>query len=328
MTHRVQIQETGAMFVVQPGETVLEAGLRAGVAMAHECQFGGCGTCRVRVIEGEVGYDDMPMALVEEEAAAGFALACQARPHSDLVLSTARNEPCAEPVWTQAEVQEVAALAGDVLHVRLAFAADIPAHRPGQYLKLRTPVGERSFSMASPPRGREVDLHVRCLPDGRFTSGVLRDWRPGTPVEVELPHGDFYFRARDDRPLIMAVTGTGLAPVKSILEGLMDDDACPPVWLYRGARTESDLYLNEAVAGWGERLCEFTYVPVLSRAQEDWPGRRGHVQDAIVQDFPDLSEFAIYLCGSPDMIHDARQRFLQHGAHPLYMYADAFTFQR
>jgi CDP-4-dehydro-6-deoxyglucose reductase len=125
----------------------------------------------------------------------------------------------------------------------------------------------------------------------------------------------------------MAATGTGLAPIKSMLESLMDDRDCPPVSLYWGVRTEADLYLADEIRTWGERLYEFDFVPVLSRASENWRGRRGHVQDAVVQDFGDLSEHALYLCGSPAMIADARQRFLRLNASPEHVYVDGFTFQ-
>ncbi|MFI4928117.1 MAG: CDP-6-deoxy-delta-3,4-glucoseen reductase, partial [Burkholderiales bacterium] len=91
--------------------------------------------------------------------------------------------------------------------------------------------------------------------------------------------------------------------------------------------TEADLYLADEIRTWGERLYEFDFVPVLSRAGTDWGGRRGHVQDAVAQDFGDLSEQALYLCGSPTMIADAKQRFLSLGADVDHLYVDGFTFQ-
>jgi CDP-4-dehydro-6-deoxyglucose reductase len=144
---------------------------------------------------------------------------------------------------------------------------------------------------------------------------------------VEIPLGSFRLHAEDYRPVVMAATGTGLAPIKSMLESLMDDADCPPVSLYWGVRTEADLYLAHEIRGWGERLYEFNFVPVLSRPGPDWQGRRGHVQDAVAQDFGDLSEHALYLCGSPAMIADAKQRFLARSASADHVYVDGFTFQ-
>lgn len=330
MSCRVEIAETQQVFTVAPGESVLDAALRSGVGVAHECTFGGCGTCRVRVVEGSVSYEEFPMGLTEEEAADGFALACQARPDGNLVISTARAlEPLVPARRTTATVQSIAPLGPDVLHLRLALPDDEPfAFEPGQYLKIFLEDGShRSFSMASAPNGNSVDFHVRQIAGGHFTSVRLPQLRAGATLDVEVPHGHFSLRKEDYRPLLMVATGTGLAPIKSMLESLMDDPDCPPVWLYWGMRSAADLYLHDEIASWGERLYDFQYVPVLSRAGDDWQGRRGHVHDAVAADIGDLSEHAIYLCGSPNMIRDAKQTFMVLGAQSPFIYSDGFTFQ-
>jgi len=330
MSHRVEIAETQQVFMVAPGESVLDAALRCGVSLAHECTFGGCGTCRVRVVEGSVSYEDFPMALTEAESADGFALACQARPDSNLVISVARAAESLVPARrAAATVLSVAPLGPDVLHLRLALPEGEPFQfEPGQYLKVLLDDGShRSFSMASAPQGNLVDFHVRQIAGGRFTSQQLPALRPGDRLDVELPHGTFSLRKEDYRPLLMVATGTGLAPIKSMLESLMDDPDCPPVWLYWGMRSAADLYLHDEIAGWGERLYDFQYVPVLSRADATWQGRRGYVHEAVAADLGDLSEHAIYLCGSPDMIRDAKQTFAVLGAQSPFVYADGFTFQ-
>jgi CDP-4-dehydro-6-deoxyglucose reductase len=168
---------------------------------------------------------------------------------------------------------------------------------------------------------------VRRIPGGRFTDTRLGELRAGERVEVELPHGAFIFRRQDYRPLIMAVTGTGLAPVRSMLESLLDDPDSPPITLYRGARTAADLYLHDELESWRSRIPDFQYIPVLSRADGSWTGRRGYVQDAICTDFPDLSEHALYLCGSPQMTAAARSAFRSCGADMSYVYAEGFSFQ-
>jgi CDP-4-dehydro-6-deoxyglucose reductase, E3 len=187
--------------------------------------------------------------------------------------------------------------------------------------------GYRSFSMASAPAGNCVDFHVRQIPGGRFTDAGLRCLAEGDRLEVEIPLGSFCYHAEDYRPLIMAATGTGLAPIKSMLESLMEDADCPPVSLYWGVRTEADLYLAREIRAWAERLYEFRFVPVLSRPDASWEGRVGHVQNAVAQDFPDLSEHAVYLCGSPVMVADAKRRFLAMNASQQHVYVDGFTFQ-
>ena len=330
MTYRVQLIETAESFDVGGGETVLEAATRAEVRLPHECTLGGCSTCRVRLLEGTVDYDEFPMALTEEEAAEGFALTCQARPTSDLVISVERPLAAAsEPARYTATVKEVVDFSHDVVHLSLALpTADDFVYRAGQYMNVFLEDGHhRSFSMASPVRGSQVDFHIRRIPGGRFTDRFLRDLRPGDSLEVELPLGTFCYHAEDYRPLVMVATGTGISPIKSILESLLDDPDCPPVSLYWGMRTEADLYLDQEIRSWAERLYEFRYVPVLSRPAAEWDGRRGHVQQVVLEDIDDLSECAFYLCGSPGMIHDAKKLFVDKGASLDHIYVDGFSFQ-
>ncbi len=245
-------------------------------------------------------YDEEPFGLAPDEAAAGYALACQAQPLGDLVISTARDdEACAEPARHRAVVRAVRPLSADVLHVELELPeAGTLDYRPGQYLKLAAGDGlARSFSMASVPREGRVDLHVRRIPGGAFTDGILPRLKAGDPVDVELPLGTFSIARR--LPAIADGChryGTGADQGDPrIADGR---SRLPPVSLYWGMRQPEDLYLHADIPTWGERLYDFQYVPVLSRAGDGWQGRRGYVHDAALADLGDLSEHAIYLCGS------------------------------
>ena len=330
MSHVVRVLETEDQFTVDSDESVLMAAIRQGVQLMHDCTEGGCGTCRVRLMEGCVRYEEYPLALTPEDEDEGFALACQARPESDLLISTERPmEACSDPERYTAEVEAVEPMGRDVVHLTLALPnSESLVYRPGQYLNVMLGDGnKRSFSMASRPNGGTVDLHIRKVRGGHFTDGHLTSLRPGDRIDVELPHGLFCCHKEDFRPLLMVATGTGLAPIKSILESLMDDPDCPPVSLYWGMRTEDDLYLHDEIQSWSERLCDFQYVPVLSRPGPDWDGRQGYVQEVAAEDIGDLSEHAIYMCGSPNMIASAKKLFVERGANPGFIYSDAFNFQ-
>lgn len=330
MRHRVTVAGSGETFVVEAGQSVLAAALEANLNLAHDCKSGTCGTCRVRLVEGAVAYREEPMGLMPEEAEAGYALACQARPLADLVIEAEVQPPLATPPARQrAVVHEIRRVAADVTHLTLELP-DLAGfdYLPGQHASILMDDGRpRSFSMASAPNGNRFDLHIRRIPGGAFTDGRLPALRPGAALEVELPHGAFYLRKADFRPLLMVATGTGLAPIKSILEALMDEPDCPPALLYWGSREADGLYLNDEIAGWGTRLPDFDYRPVLSRANGGWSGRRGYVQDAVVADIEDLSDYAIYLCGSPTMVAAAKALFVERGASLNHIYADSFLFQ-
>lgn len=327
MSFQVLLAGSGESFLALPGETLLAAAQRADIVLPHDCQAGGCGTCRLRLLQGRVSYDEQPFGLTEQEAAEGFALACQARAESDLVVEPARAGPDLPPSQAvMAEVMDQWPLARDVTALRLSLPSPL-AWLPGQYCNILLPDGgRRSFSMAS-LAGRVVELHLRHIPGGQFTEALLPRLRPGDALSLEMPLGSFVFRPEDYRPLLLLATGTGIAPLKSMLESLCDDADCPPVSLYWGGRQPDDLYCAEEIRGWAGRLYEFRYVPVLSRADATWTGARGHVQQAVLSDHADVSEHAIYLCGSPAMIRDARAALLQAGASAAHLYAEAFTAQ-
>lgn len=331
MSHRIEIPETDQAFEAEDGESILAAALRANIALAHDCQLGGCGTCRVKLIEGNVVYNETPFALTPAEESEGFALACQAMPTSDLCIAAARHgPPCSDPARFTAVVRKLHSASSSVFQVTLQIPdAKSIAWLPGQYLNILMDDGStRSFSMAATPQQNLFELHVRRIAGGSFTDHRLAQLRPGDMIEVEFPLGSFRLHREDYRPVLMVATGTGLAPFKAMLESLMDDPDCPPVRLYWGMQTTADLYLHNEIQTWSERLCEFRYVPVLSRADACWQGRRGYVQDAVAGDFEDLSEHSIYLCGSPRMIFDAKQAFLARGASAENLYTEGFAFQR
>lgn len=331
MSYKVRIEESGGSFEVAQDETVLAAALRQGVSLPHDCTLGGCGSCRVRLLQGQVEYDEFPFGLTKAEAAEGYALACQARPCSDLQISAPPPAPAhSEPARYQAEITEVRQASPDVYVVQLDLPLEAAAslvYLPGQHLNVHLGDGKtRSFSMARASAAAGVELHIRQIPGGRFTQQVPQ-LRAGDTLEVELPLGGFHYHARDERPMLMLATGTGIAPLRGILESLLDDDDCPPVSLYWGMRDANELYLQDELASWGDRLYEFRYVPVLSRPSAPWTGRRGYVQQAACEDLQDLSGHAIYLCGSPRMIADAKREFLARGASAEHIYVDGFSFQ-
>lgn len=333
MAYQVEVIETGVVFEVNPEEKILEAAARQGIKIYSDCQFGGCGTCRVKVVQGSVHYEDdfLPMSLSEEEHAEGFAAACQALATENIKISLANHlDTLPDTHVLSVEVVSVQAVCPGVRELRLQGAelAQI-AYLPGQYLNILFNDGRaRSFSMAGATATKgEIRLFIREIEGGQFTQRVLPHLEPAQVLQVEMPLGTFYYRERDWRPMICMATGTGIAPIRAILESLLDNKDNPPIHLYWGMRTEADLYLRDELEAWSARLGDFEFTPVLSQPSADWQGRVGYVQDAVAADYPDVSEYAFYLCGAPAMIDEATSKLKAAGAHPDFIYADAFTFQ-
>ncbi|HEU0196235.1 MAG TPA: 2Fe-2S iron-sulfur cluster-binding protein [Nevskiaceae bacterium] len=329
--HNVHIEGTTTTFAVSPGDTVLAAALRAGIDLPYECTEGCCGSCRVRIDSGSIHYDAPPVALTKEEQAAGYMLTCQAHPDRDIVISRlSGGEDLPAAVHLKASVGAIDALTDNIYKLVLRLPQDaLCDYRAGQHLNIESDGSEsHSFSMASAyPFGNEIELHIRRIPGGQFTDKYLSTAACGSELEIDIPRGEFYYHERDWRPILCVATGTGIAPIHAILESLLDNEECPPVTLYWGMRTESDLYLRTELESWGGRLFEYSFRPVLSAADSKWNGRRGHVQDAILGDFEDLSEYALYVCGAPEMVADVKHLASQRGADLKYIYSDSFTTQ-
>ncbi|WP_104204640.1 2Fe-2S iron-sulfur cluster-binding protein [Billgrantia saliphila] len=329
MSYRITLSDTSESFEAQAGEPLLEAAERAGFPLAHDCRFGGCGACRVKLVEGSVEYDEFPFGLTEEEAEEGYALACQACAQSDLTISAKLLPAGYIPAdFHVATIERLEKLSHDVTHLvlRIPTASEVIFH-PGQYLNVMLDDGSpRSFSMASPHRGELFDFHIRRVPGGHFTGRLDTHYQPGDTLDVELPHGTFRHDAESPRDLLMVGGGTGLAPLKSIIESLLDEPDRPGIALYWGVRRVEDLYLDELLRHWAKTLPDFRYVPVLSEADAEWGGRRGFVHEAVCEDFADLSAFDAYLCGPPPMIAAAKASFSQRGLDVERIYADSFNF--
>lgn len=209
-----------------------------------------------------------------------------------------------------ATITAIAARAEDVTELVLALPPDADfTWRPGQYLSLLLEDGcRRSFSMACPyrPDGR-VELHIRRRPGGRFSDGALAALKVGDRLRVDGPYGGMDWRPGDG-PVVLLGTGTGLAPLKALLEYGLTEASGRPIHLYWGGRTSADLYLTQALQRLARAHPSFSYTPLLSRPDPSWSGGRGYVPDAVAEDFADLHGADVYACGSPAMIDAARVR--------------------
>jgi len=315
---------------VRAGETLLEAGLREGLALPYECRNGGCGRCLCTVLHGEVDYGVYQRsALSDAQRAAGQALLCCATPLSDLEIEV--DAPARVGVASyRARVERMDRLTPQVMRLSLDVKGSAsPSFVAGQYINIVLPDGQRrAFSFANPPHDNaRIELHVRLIPGGRFTTQVFTTMRAGDELAFEGPLGDF--RLSDSRAPILFVAGaTGFAPIKSIVEDAFHRDIRRPMWLYWGVRKREDLYLLDLAEGWQAAHANFHLVPVLSEADEGWSGRRGLVHEAMLQDFPDLSGREVYVCGSVKMVETAVPAFIARGLSEDFCFTDAFLPSR
>jgi CDP-4-dehydro-6-deoxyglucose reductase len=328
----VTLTSSGKRFDAETDETVLEAAQRAGIALPYSCRGGVCGSCKATLVEGDCAYPrNPPMALSASESEHHAILLCQAVPQGDIAIR-AREIASVEDIphrRVETEVVERRLLAPDVVGIWLRpLQGDRLNWLPGQYLDVILEDGKhRPFSIASGPRRDGlIELHVRHVPGGGFTSWVYESLKVGDRLAIEAPLGTFVPREDSERPMLFMAGGTGFAPVKAIVEHFIALGTRRPMHIYWGARIAADLYLLDLARSWASKVPNITFTPVLSDPDEAQAGglREGLVHNALLADHPDLTGVELYMSGPPAMIAAGRDFFVEAGLPEDRLYFDSF----
>jgi CDP-4-dehydro-6-deoxyglucose reductase len=337
MPARVLLLPSQQILAVEDDETILDAALRVGLNLPHSCKGGHCSSCRAKLIAGNIRYPKgRPLGLMPEEERDGMVLLCQAHaqdreltievreirpPQIDL---TVRSLPC--------RVERIESLAPDVraLFLRLP-AAEHFQYLAGQYLDIMLPHNRRrSFSIACAPREDGlIELHVRRVASGEFTEQVFGGMQPKTLLRIEGPLGQFWFRENSPRPVVMIGGGTGYAPLRAMLQQLLERGDRRPLHLYWGAQSKADLYENAKLREWCARFPNFQFTPVLSNPKptDEWNGRVGWVHSAMLEDYgAKLAGLDVYASGPPAMVEAIRSELIGRGLPKQQLFFDSFDF--
>jgi CDP-4-dehydro-6-deoxyglucose reductase, E3 len=335
MPFQITIKPSDHSFACDEGETVLAAAMRADLMIPYGCRNGACGTCKGKVLAGEIDYGaHQPGTLTETEKAQGYALFCVGKPKSPLAIEVRevrragdiriRKLPC--------RVEKIDKVAPDVAIVSLKLPANERLqYLAGQFIDLLLKDGRRrSFSIATAPEDDTLlDLHIRHVPGGLFSGQLFNEFKGREILRFEGPLGTFYLREDSDKPIILVAGGTGFAPIKAVIEHALHHGIERPMTLYWGVRSLRDLYLPDLPGSWQDKQSDFRFIPVLSDPlpEDQWLGRTGLVHKAVMADFPDLSGYQVYACGGPAMIDAARRDFtVERGLPPEEFFADSFTY--
>jgi CDP-4-dehydro-6-deoxyglucose reductase len=341
MTFKVSVLPSAMTFDVARDEAILPAAIRSGVGLPYGCRDGACGTCKSRLLGGSVRHGThQAKALSPVEEQAGWILTCCAVPQSDCVVEARTVAGAGEypPMKMPARVSTLTRAAPDVTVMKLQLPATVAfKYRAGQYVEFILRDGaRRSYSIATAPEDLgsppAIELHLRHMPGGKFTDHVFGAMKEKDILRLEGPFGSFFLREEGDdatgKPIVLLASGTGLAPIKAIVEHMRAVGITRPATLYWGCRTKADLYQHDWALSAAAALPSLRYIPVLSEArpEDDWGGRTGFVHKAVMADLPDLSGHDVYACGVPVMVDSARRDFVGQCRLPAEaFYADSFT---
>ena len=334
MTFKITLKESGYTFEAEKNEFILDAALRQGINFPYGCRSGSCGTCLGQVVSGEVEYPEgLPLTLMEHEHKKGKAIFCVSVAKSDLVLDVREIESSAEiEIKTlPARVASLRKLADDVMEMSLTLPANERlAFKAGQFIEfILRDRSRRAFSIANSPSNDEtIELHLRHVEGGVFTEHVFNEMKEKAILRFEGPFGSFQISDSSNRPLILIAGGTGFAPIKAMVEQLIEESDTRPIELYWGARAKADLYRNDLPERWAFQHEHINYTPVLSEPNEsdDWQGRTGFVHAEVMNDFADLSGFDVYVAGPPPMVDAVKENFIKQGLKDEQLFTDSFEF--
>lgn len=312
----------GRLHQVAPGQTVLDALLAAGEEIPHSCRAGACGACIVRATAGQVPAGAQA-GLRDLWRQQGYFHTCRAEVEGDLVL-----EPIGEGARVPARIERRDELSPTVTRVRVRALSELSA-RAGQYLTLHRAGAARSYSIAAMPEPGLFELHVRLVPGGKLSPYLCRLAAPGDELTLQGPLGHcVYMEGEPDRPLLLAGTGTGLAPLWGILHDALAAGHRGELLLLHGALTSSDLYLVDELRQLAATHPQLRYHPSALRPG---PGdvaipelELGALDDLVGRHLPSTAGVRAFVCGAPDVVTALQRKLFLSGMSLRDIAADAF----
>lgn len=316
MTAHVQVGPSGHEFFVEGSDTLLEAALRAGLAVDYGCSIGSCGMCKAKVVSGQVHRTrHSDYALTAAEKGAGVVLMCCNTAVVDLVIECHEALGAAEmPLQAiETRVKSVTPLGEDMrlLHLqtprtrRLRFLA-------GQSAMLALAGGpESARPIASCPcDDRNLQFHVARRAGDAFAERVFGGLKGGDTVRVEGPRGSFVLNEVTHRALVFVAIDAGFAPIKSLIEHALSLDAAESLHLYWVASAPGGQYLDNLCRSWNEALDNFRYVALGADHGE---GLAGSALARILADHPRLGECDVYVAGPAAAATELARRLQAQG---------------
>jgi CDP-4-dehydro-6-deoxyglucose reductase len=327
MKHKIHILPSAIEFMGTEDEPILESALNAGFSLKYSCNNGSCGECKAKVLKGDVAQEKNVDGLTDDEYSKGYILTCCANPQSSLALEATYYPELdgIKRVTLPCKIDTIDFPAPDIAVITLRLPPTTKFdYLPGQYIDLIHKGTRRSYSIANTQNSYDgIELHIRKVPEGVFSKLVFEDLKQDQLLRLEGPLGTFFLRD-SVAPIIFLAGGTGFAPVKAMVESLLEEQSEREINIYWGSQDGAGLY-SDIPCQLQDEYNNVRYIPVVSGADSHWQGRRGLIHKAVLDDYESLARFEIYACGSQAMIEAARKDFVDQGVKAESFYSDAFT---
>ncbi|MFC4701022.1 CDP-6-deoxy-delta-3,4-glucoseen reductase [Glaciecola siphonariae] len=314
----IEIRPAGVKY--KSGTNILSDALAESIHLEHSCKTGECGVCSAQVVSGSIENEH------GEVVTDGRILTCQSKAVSDAIIEATYYPELANinEQTLPCKVSKVDYVTDDIVRLSFRFPPNATLdYLAGQYVDLCFKGVKRSYSIGNAPSSSSfVELHIRNVEGGKMSELIFNDLKENELMRIEGPKGTFFVRD-SNLPLILIAGGTGIAPIKAIVEDLIAKQDKRKLYIYWGMPSIDGFYLDyfQSIE---QVYSNVHYVPVLS-GEETWDGRKGFVHSAVCDDFETFEQYQVYACGSPLMIDAAKAAFIEKGLPSDAFFSDAFT---
>jgi CDP-4-dehydro-6-deoxyglucose reductase len=319
----------GKSFLCTENSTIFEAAKSNHIALEHSCLMARCRSCIVKLESGETKDRLDDLVLSDKERQDGYRLACNSIPVSDITLDVKDlgDVVIYEKKILPAKIRKISRITEDAIRLELRFPPNtILLYNPGQYVNLFRGELKRSYSIANAFANDEgLTFFIKKYGVGLMSKYWFEEAKINDLLRVEGPLGSFFLRNSENENIVFLATGTGVAPIKAILEWINKNAhsfKSKKIWFFYGVRYDHDLYWDPFGL---DAIPNFTFVPVLSRPSNRWSGETGYVQEVVIKCNINLSKADVYACGSSAMIEAAKGRLVQNGLDDKRFFSDAFV---
>ncbi|STX81499.1 xylene monooxygenase [Legionella busanensis] len=308
-------------YALAPEENVLQCLLRHGVDYPNSCQVGVCQSCLIKAKDGLI-HSSWQEGIPETLKSQGYFLACLAKPDTALQLIIPDSDECE----ISAKILEVKRLNYNIVQVKLGVD-NLEGWIPGQYLSLINFQGTtRSYSIANLPLQESfIELHIKVYPHGKMGQWLMNSATKDTVVKLRGPFGRcFYYNPKQLAfDILLAGTGTGLAPLIAILKSALSHNHQGLITLVHGGLTDEDIYYSEELRRLSSVFSSFVYDPCVLQTQGGcYP--EASIEKRIVMHLNNPKATHVYVCGPKETTNKLKKQVFLMGVPSQAILSDVF----
>lgn len=307
-------------YVLAPKETLLQCFLRHGMKYPYSCQAGVCQSCLIKAKEGVVNsawQEGLPETLKMQ----GYFLACLAQPETALHVVAPNGAECE----INARILDVKSLNHNVIQVNLSVE-NLQNWIPGQYLSLINPQGTiRSYSIANiPAQDGFIELHIKVYSDGSMGQWFVNNKIKHTEVKLRGPFGRCFYYNPDNATfdILLAGTGTGLAPLIAIIKSALSQNHQGNITLVHGGVTDADIYYQKELEDLSAKFNSFLYDPCVLQSKERYP--TASVEKRALLHLKHPKKTQVYVCGPKETANKLKKNIFLAGVPSNAILSDVF----